>query len=189
MCTGGTGRLWLRWGTLMDVKFAGAWRSAFDATKYFKGNGEVYDLGHTTELTDLWYMKQSKPDGSDRKLKEVLYAVKPLFNPQPLTIKAGRACLLLAHGKLDVFRQQLRGDVGLCELSAFRRARDQPDRGYHHHRAGGRNLNRRRRAGPELGEAADSGWLQGVDQSVSKETCRGTGRSCTTRRRISSTES
>ena len=90
-------------GTLMDVKFAGAWRSAFDATKYFKGNGEVYDLGHTTELTDLWYMKQSKPDGSNRKLKEVLYAVKPLFNPQPLTIKAGRACLLLAHGNSTFF--------------------------------------------------------------------------------------
>ncbi len=90
-------------GSLMDVKFAGSWRSAFDATKYFKANGEVYCLAHTTEFTDLWYMKQSKPDGGDRKLKEVLYATAPLFDPQPLTIKAGKACLLLAHGDSTFF--------------------------------------------------------------------------------------
>lgn len=90
-------------GSLMDVKFDGAWRSNFDATKHFKANGEVYYLARTTELTDLWYMMQCKPDGSDRKLKEVLYATKPLFNPQPLTVKAGKACLLLAHGDSTFF--------------------------------------------------------------------------------------
>lgn len=90
-------------GALMDVKFAGAWRSTFDATKYFKANGEVYYLANTSELTDLWYMKQCKPDGSDRKLKEVLYATKPLFSPEPLTIRAGKACLLLAHGDSTFF--------------------------------------------------------------------------------------
>ena len=89
--------------SLTDVKFAGAWRSAFDATKHFKANGEVYYLANTAELTDLWYMKQCKPDGSERKLKEVLYATKPLFTPQPLTVKAGKACLLLAHGDSTFF--------------------------------------------------------------------------------------
>lgn len=90
-------------GSLMDVKFAGTWRGAFDATKYFKGNSEVYCLAHTTELTDLWYMAQFKPDGSGRKFKEILYAVKPVGTPEPLKIKSGKACLLLAHGDSKFF--------------------------------------------------------------------------------------
>ena len=90
-------------GSLMEVKFDGAWRRQFDATKHFKANGEVYYQARTTELTDLWYMMQCKPDGGDRKLKEVLYAAKPLFSPQPLTVKAGKACLLLAHGDSTFF--------------------------------------------------------------------------------------
>jgi len=90
-------------GSLMDVKFDGSWRASFNPKKYFKANGEVYCLAHSTELTDVWYMKQLKPDGADRKLKEVLYAAKPVGDPGPLKIKPGKACLLLTHVKSSLF--------------------------------------------------------------------------------------
>lgn len=90
-------------GSLMDVKFAGAWRGDFDAAKHFKANGEVYCLAHTTELTDIWYMEELKPDGAGRKFTEILDAFKPVNTPDPLTIKAGKKCLLLAHGDSSFF--------------------------------------------------------------------------------------
>ncbi len=93
----------IKMGSMMNAKFAGSWRSAFDAAEHFDANGAVYCLAHTTELTDLWYMKKCEPDGSDRKLKEVFYAIDPLFDPAPLEVKPGKACLLLAHGNSDFF--------------------------------------------------------------------------------------
>jgi hypothetical protein len=92
-------------GSLMDVKFAGDWRGDFDAAKHFKANGEVYCLTRTTELTDIWYLARLKPDGSSRKLEEDSYdyVTKPVNSPEPLTIKACRKCLLLAHGTSKYF--------------------------------------------------------------------------------------
>ncbi len=92
-------------GSLMDVKFSGAWRDDFKATKYFKADGFVYCLAHTTQLTDIWYMERLKPDGTGRKFKEDFsdYTASPVNTPEPLTIKAGKKCLLLAHGTSKFF--------------------------------------------------------------------------------------
>lgn len=92
-------------GSLMDVKFAGAWRSDFKAKTYFKADGYAYGLAHATELTDIWYLKRLKPNGSDRKFKEdyTNFAPVPVNTPGQLTIKAGKKCLLLAHGDSSFF--------------------------------------------------------------------------------------
>ncbi len=92
-------------GSLMDVKFAGAWRSDFKAKKHFKADGFVYCLAHTTEFTDIWYMERLKPDGSGRKLKEDFsdYTAAPVNTIEPLKIKAGKKCLLLARGLSKYF--------------------------------------------------------------------------------------
>lgn len=90
-------------GSLLSVKFDGSWRSGFDASLTFKGNGEVYCLARTTQLTDVWYLEQLKASGGGRKLQEVLYPTKPVIATAPLTIKTGKACLLLAHGDSKFF--------------------------------------------------------------------------------------
>jgi hypothetical protein len=79
-------------GGLMDVKFAGGWRTSFKASAYFNGIGQVTCLTRTEELTDLWYMGHYKPKGTDRKLVEYSYTAKPLGDVTKLTCK--KFCLI-----------------------------------------------------------------------------------------------
>lgn len=74
-------------GGLMDMKFAGAWRSGFDAAGHLDAHGMVMCLTGTKHLSDAWYTGHYVPDGADRKLKEDNYAAPVLFNQEPLTLK------------------------------------------------------------------------------------------------------
>jgi len=95
---------WLYWwngtnlicmGGLMDVKYDGAWRSGFDPKQYFDAEGLVTCLTRTEHFSDVWYNGHYKCSGTDRKLKEELYATKPVNQQEPLTLK--EYCLLLKH--------------------------------------------------------------------------------------------
>lgn len=105
-----------RMGALMDMVFDGAWRGGFRAKDHFDAEGKVFYLRRTQELTDLWYMGRFAPDGEDRKLKEESYTVKPLYNPEPLTVKAGAACMLLTKITSDYFGAS---HSGMWDLASY----------------------------------------------------------------------
>lgn len=95
---------WLYWwdgtkliqmGGLMNVKFAGAWRSTFHAKDHFDGHGLVKCLTRTQHFTDIWYTGHYTPKEADRRLVEVLYEAKPLFHPAP--VRARQYILLLKN--------------------------------------------------------------------------------------------
>ncbi len=77
----------IRMGGLMDMKFAGAWRSAFDPAEHFDAHGTVMCLTRTEHFSDAWYTGHYMPNGANRKLKEDNYAAPVLFNQEPLTLK------------------------------------------------------------------------------------------------------
>ena len=80
-------------GGLMDVKFHGAWRSAFDPLQHFDGAGTVTCLTRTEHFSDVWYMGHYYPDGVQRKLKEDYYVAHIVGSQPPLTLK--KYCVLL----------------------------------------------------------------------------------------------
>ncbi len=78
----------IKMGGLMNMKFAGAWRSGFDPADNFDAHGIVMCLTRTQNFSDVWYTGHYKPDGANRKLKEDLYAAPVLFHQEPLTLKS-----------------------------------------------------------------------------------------------------
>jgi hypothetical protein len=81
-------------GGLMDIKFAGAWRSTFVAKDHFNGKGVITCLMRSTNLTDIWYMGHYKPsvDYTDRRLVEYYFITVPINEVGPLTCKT--VCLI-----------------------------------------------------------------------------------------------
>jgi hypothetical protein len=77
----------IKMGGLMDMKFAGAWRSEFDPTDNFDAHGMVMCLTRTQNFSDTWYTGHYMPNGTSRKLKEDLYAAPVLFHQEPLVLK------------------------------------------------------------------------------------------------------
>ncbi|MHB1314491.1 MAG: hypothetical protein ACYCX2_03265 [Christensenellales bacterium] len=83
----------LKMGSLMDVKFAGAWKAGFDPTEHFDGKGMVMCLARTEEFSDVWYTGHYLADGTSRKLKEDGYSTKPINEQSAMTLK--HYCVLL----------------------------------------------------------------------------------------------
>jgi hypothetical protein len=92
---------WLYWwngsklmlmGGLMDVKFDGAWRDSFKTADVIDGEGTVYGLARTQELTDIWYVAYFKTTGTGRKLYEWRHTAAPVNEVGELTCKT--VCLL-----------------------------------------------------------------------------------------------
>jgi hypothetical protein len=81
-------------GGLMDIKFAGSWRTSFVAKNYFNGKGQITCLMRSTHLTDIWYMGHYKPsvDNADRRLVEYYFDTVPINEVGPLTCK--KVCLI-----------------------------------------------------------------------------------------------
>lgn len=95
---------WLYWwdgsklllmGGLMDVKFDGAWRSSFKVNDVIDGEGQVFALARTQELTDIWYTAYYKTTGTGRKLYEWRHTAEPVNEVEKLTCKT--VCLLQAN--------------------------------------------------------------------------------------------
>lgn len=74
-------------GGMMDMKFAGDWRSTFKAADFTNGKGQASCLTRTEELTDIWYIANYRPSGSARKLSEYRHTAAPVNEVGQLTCK------------------------------------------------------------------------------------------------------
>lgn len=102
---------WLYWwsgyeaigiGSLMDVKFDGEWRAAFNPLDHFDGANTVTFLAETDELTHVYYMGRfHKSDENEGMLEETAYAT-PVVG-EPVTINCKQPCLLLEDITKDYY--------------------------------------------------------------------------------------